>query len=212
MSDVRHCLHQSVTEELLYLEFTSLFELRHVALPLERTASGEEDILVVAVDILRPCCEPCHRFVVDDLLPVSRYVWLRDRNAFGNVDSDVLRIDTKLYKPNNNTSAFRRTVRCNMTRLTFSEPFRGCSPRPRNRLGGSTRKLPTFSLRPSKTQAANGPSNSSLAAFASFFSAVVIAFLRALSASKCSYIGRKSQRLRSVILTLFLCQEIRKLL
>jgi len=31
-------------------------------------------------------------------------------------------------------------------------PFLGCSPRPRKRPGGSTRKLPTFSFRPSRMQ------------------------------------------------------------
>ena len=46
----------------------------------------------------------------------------------------------------------------------LSWPIFGCSPRPRKRPGGSTRKLPSFSLRPSTTAKANGSSRRSLSA------------------------------------------------
>jgi hypothetical protein len=84
----------------------------------------------------------------------------------------------------------------------LSEPLRGCSPRPRKSPGGSTRKFPTFSLRPSSVHDANGASSASFAAFAAFLSADVMLFFFAFSASKCSYIGRKSHFVRSVMFTL----------
>ena len=49
--------------------------------------------------------------------------------------------------------------------LVFSIPCLGWSPRPRNRPGGSIRKLPIFSLWPSMRQ---NPYSSTRAAFASF--------------------------------------------
>ena len=62
----------------------------------------------------------------------------------------------------------------------LSWPILGCSPRPRKRPGGSTRKLPSFSLRPSTTAKAKGSSRRSRSALAAFFWSEVMAFLIAL--------------------------------
>ena len=58
----------------------------------------------------------------------------------------------------------------------FRWPIFGCSPRPRKRPGGSTRKLPSFSLRPSTMAKQKGSSSLSFSAFAAFFCSLVIAF------------------------------------
>jgi|SRR5712675_533353 len=84
--------------------------------------------------------------------------------------------------------------------LTLSAPFLGCSPRPLNKPGGSTLKLPTFSLRPSSEQVTYFASISSFCFFSSFFSAEVRAFFLAFSSSKYSNIGRKSQRSNSLMI------------
>jgi hypothetical protein len=84
----------------------------------------------------------------------------------------------------------------------LSEPLRGCSQRPRESPGSSTRKFPTSSFRPSSVHDTNGASRASLAAT---LSADVLLFFFAFSASKCSYIGRKSHSVRSVMFTLLRC-------
>lgn len=84
--------------------------------------------------------------------------------------------------------------------LTLRAPFLGCLPRPLNRPGGSTRKFPTFSLRPSRRHVVYLASISSFCFFNSFFSAVDMAFFFAFSASKCWNMGRKSQSAKLLIL------------
>lgn len=79
-----------------YLQLSGLLELLHVTLSLDRTAGSQEDILVVAVDILHPVGEPSSGFVVDNSLPLARNVRLRCRDAFANIDRDVLRLDAVL--------------------------------------------------------------------------------------------------------------------
>lgn len=49
-----------------HLQFARLFELLHIALPFERTTSGKENVFVTAVNILRPCRQPCHGIVMLD--------------------------------------------------------------------------------------------------------------------------------------------------
>lgn len=180
------------------LELARLFELLHVALALERAACGQEHVLVIAVDVLSPGREPSHSVVVYDLLPFPWHIRLWCGYALTNIDRDVLGSHSVLHRP-----AYINMCHFDIPQYTtFREPFFGWSPRPLKRPGGSTRKLPTFSLRPSSTQWVNGASSVSFAALASFFSAVVIAFFFAFSASKCSYIGLKSHRLNSVIFVL----------
>lgn len=180
-----------------YLELPCLLELSHVALALERTSGGQEDVLVIAVDVLRPSGKPSDRVVVLNVFPFARYVGLGDGHALADVDRDVLWTDAFLNGARSVSTPRRRT---HTQYTTFSVPFLGCSPRPRYRPGGSTLKFPTFSFLPSMIQCVNGASSSSFFAFNSFFSADVSAFFFAFSASKYSYIGRKSQRERSVIL------------
>jgi hypothetical protein len=79
-----------------HLEITRFLELGHVTLSLERTTRGEENILVVSIHVLCPCRKPGDRFVMDDGFPGSRDVWLWDGDALANVNSDILRVDTKL--------------------------------------------------------------------------------------------------------------------
>lgn len=69
-------------------------------------------------------------------------------------------------------------------RRTLSIPVFGCSPRPLNRLGGSTLKLPTFSFLPSNKQYLNGSSNSSFCVLRAFFSSFVSDFFFSRSISK----------------------------
>lgn len=63
------------------------------------------------------------------------------------------------------------------------------------------RKLPTFSGRPFIKHVVYFSSSLVLASFAAFFSAAVIAFFLAFSASKCSNMGRKSHFSNSLIAT-----------
>lgn len=79
-----------------YLQLSGLLELLHVTLSLDGTAGGQEDVLVVAVDIFHPVGEPSSGLVVDDSLPLARNVRLRCWDAFANVDRDVLRSDAIL--------------------------------------------------------------------------------------------------------------------
>jgi len=139
--------------------------------------------------------------------PVARDVRLRNRTFLADVDDDVFRSQTVLLdqSESNISTALR----------TFNVPFRGCSPRPLNRPGGSARKLPAFSFRPSMVANRYGFSSSSLASFIlyvsvvrllswfthAFFSSLVIDFFFSRSASKCSYIGLKSHFSSEVTLT-----------
>lgn len=72
------------------------------------------------------------------------------------------------------------------------------------------RKLPTFSLRPSRRQVVYLSSAASLCVLASFFSVAVIDFFLAFSASKCSSIGRKSHLSKTVILVPSSCERCEK--
>ena len=63
---------------------------------LEGTAGGEENILVVLVDVLDPVGKPSDRVVVDHLFPRSIYVRFRDGLMLTNVDRDILRTDAFL--------------------------------------------------------------------------------------------------------------------
>jgi len=65
-------------------------------LPLEGTAGGEENILVVLVDVLDPVGKPGDRVVVDYLFPRSRDVRLRDGLVLPDVNRDILRTDAFL--------------------------------------------------------------------------------------------------------------------
>ena len=82
----------------MVLELACLLELHHVALALERTASGEENVLVVPVHVLDPIREPGDRLVVHDLLPLARHVGLGDRDALADVDGNVLRVNSELRR------------------------------------------------------------------------------------------------------------------
>lgn len=160
---------------------------------------------MVAVYVLRPGSEPGNRIIVLNVFPFTRDVGLRDGHAVTDVDRDILWADAFLNEVHTTSTPSRRT----QTRdTTFSVPFLGCSPRPRYRPGGSTLKFPTFSFLPSIIQCVKGPSSSSFFAFSSFFSADVSAFFFAFSTSKCSYIGRKSQSVRSVILVPSCCASL----
>ena len=109
--------------------------------------------------------------------------------------------------------------------LTLSVPFLGCSPRPRNKPGGSARKFPAFSLRPSTTAWRYGFSSSSFASLIlvvsfwprdtrsqshAFFSSLVIVFFFSRSLSKCSYIGLKSHFSNDVILPPSFCPSAQR--
>lgn len=79
-----------------YLELARLLELVHVTLTLERTASSEEDVFVVAIDILDPRREPSDGLVVNDFLPVATDVRDRYRRFLADVDGDIFRTYSKL--------------------------------------------------------------------------------------------------------------------
>ena len=63
---------------------------------LEGTTGGEENILVVLVDVLNPVGEPGDRVVVDHLFPRSRDVRFRDGLVLTDVNRDVLGTDAPL--------------------------------------------------------------------------------------------------------------------
>jgi hypothetical protein len=65
-------------------------------LPLERTAGGEENILVVLIDVLDPISKPGNRVIVDYLFPRSRNIRFRDRLMLSDVNRDILRTDAFL--------------------------------------------------------------------------------------------------------------------
>lgn len=174
-----------------HLEVARLLKLLEVALALEGRSGGEEDVLDVAVDVLLPRREPRHLVVVDDVLPaVAGRSW-RDGDALADVDRDLLGADARLFKrdeedasqltalPREDDAEERATAG-----RTLSMPVFGCSPRPRNRPGGSILKLPTFSLRPSRRHVLYLASASSRSALAAFFSAAVMLFLVAFCASR----------------------------
>lgn len=150
---------------------------------------------MVTVDVLSPRRKPSNGIVMNDLFPLSRDIGNWSRCIRSYVNCDILRIDAQLRQVS-------KQVRNEWAGWgpTLSAPFLGCSPRPLNRPGGSTLKLPTFSLRPSSVQATYFASISSFCFFSSFFSAALRAFFLAFSSSKYSNIGRKSQRSNSLII------------
>jgi hypothetical protein len=79
-----------------YFEFPRLFKFGHIALTLQRAASGEENILVIPVYVLGPIGKPCYGLVVYDFLPRSWSVGHWDGRVFTNVKRDILWTNTKL--------------------------------------------------------------------------------------------------------------------
>src|SRR5271169_4290749 len=77
-------------------------------------------------------------------------------------------------------------------RDTLSLPVLGCLPRPRKRPGGSMRKFPTFSFRPSRRQVLYLASSSSFSFLRAAFSSLVSFFFSSLLVSKYSHMGLKS--------------------
>lgn len=92
---------------LSYLQFAGLFELGHVALPLERAASCKENILVVLVDVLDPVSEPGDCVVVNHLFPRPRSVRFGDGFVLADINCDVLRTDTFLGTRRSEEDAYR---------------------------------------------------------------------------------------------------------
>ena len=78
------------------LQLARLLELVHIALALERTARREEDVFVVAIDVLNPRRKPSDGVVVDDLFPVATDVGLRHGSVLADVDRNILRAYSKL--------------------------------------------------------------------------------------------------------------------
>mmetsp|Transcript_9445 Transcript_9445/g.29510 ORF Transcript_9445/g.29510 Transcript_9445/m.29510 type:complete len:306 (+) Transcript_9445:644-1561(+) len=72
------------------------------------------------------------------------------------------------------------------------QPIFGCSPRPRNKPGGSTRKLPTGCGLPSTKHTLNLASSASFFALAAAFSSLLIAFFFSRSATCHAKMGLKS--------------------
>lgn len=178
------------------LQLTRLLKFDHVTLALQRAASRQENIFVIAIDVLRPSGKPGDCVVVLKRLPFSGHVGNRNGGFLSDVDGDVFGANTELEGGNSSATSKLTFIDGHPT---FKAPFFGCSPRPRNRPGGSTLKFPTFSLRPSRRHAVYLASDSSFAFLSSFFSAVDIAFFLAFSPSKCSNMGRKSQDAKSVM-------------
>ena len=83
-------------ETPLYLQFARLFKLGHITLALERTSGGEENILVVLIDVLDPIGKPGNRVIVDHLFPRSRDVRFRDMLMLTNVNRDIFRTNAFL--------------------------------------------------------------------------------------------------------------------
>lgn len=81
---------------VLHLQFSRLFELGHIALPLERAARGEEDVFVVLIHILDPIGKPGDSVIMNHLLPGSRHIGFRDKFVLANVNCDILRTDAFL--------------------------------------------------------------------------------------------------------------------
>ena len=117
--------------------------------------------LKVRIASYKPCA-----ITVTYSFPVAGDVRFRNRTFLADVDDDVFRSQTVLrdQSESNISTALR----------TFNVPFRGCSPRPLNRPGGSARKLPAFSFRPSMVANRYGFSSSSLASFILYVSVVRI--------------------------------------
>mmetsp|Transcript_5296 Transcript_5296/g.15715 ORF Transcript_5296/g.15715 Transcript_5296/m.15715 type:complete len:218 (+) Transcript_5296:934-1587(+) len=80
----------------------------------------------------------------------------------------------------------------------LTRPRLGWSPRPRKRPGGSTRKLPTFSWRPSMVAKMKSFSCSMRARLSSSFSSRVRSFLRWVSAATCAAMRLKSHLAKSL--------------
>mmetsp|Transcript_710 Transcript_710/g.1641 ORF Transcript_710/g.1641 Transcript_710/m.1641 type:complete len:201 (+) Transcript_710:1562-2164(+) len=70
-------------------------------------------------------------------------------------------------------------------------PIFGCSPLPRNSPGGSTRKLPTFSCRPSTNAYRQCASPASFSFLAFCLASLLISFFAAVSSAMCAAIASK---------------------
>ncbi len=80
------------------LQFTGLLKLHHVALSLEGTACGQENVLVTIVDVFCPIRQPSNGIIMLDRLPFSWHV--RDRNGciFANIQRYVFGTNAELYE------------------------------------------------------------------------------------------------------------------
>lgn len=67
------------------LKLPRLLELLHVALPLDRGARSQEDVLVLTVDVLSPVGKPGNSVVVLYGFPLARHVRLRYSHSFPDV-------------------------------------------------------------------------------------------------------------------------------
>jgi hypothetical protein len=77
--------------------------------------------------------------------PLSRNVRDRDRCIGTDVDNDIFGFQSVLP----NFCVISQSKEIQEKSHTLNRPFLGCSPRPLNNPGGSTRKLPIFSFLPS---------------------------------------------------------------
>lgn len=148
--------------DLAYLQLSSLFELLSVTLTLPSRTGGQEHIFGVAVDIFFPVREPSHRVV---MLNLKRGNSGREKTPHARRHTlfqlpSILGVGTAASAPmlitiSSGLSRYysiyisRLSRRCRCRSLTLNRPFLGCSPRPLNSPGGSTRKFPTFSFLPS---------------------------------------------------------------
>lgn len=103
---VRYAEYTRQQSVFTHLQLTRLLKFLHVALALERTAGREEDVLVVAVDVLHPVRQPSDGVVVHNVFPLPRYIGSGHGRVFPDVDGDVLRAQTMLH----DASAWLRTT------------------------------------------------------------------------------------------------------
>ena len=82
---------KSTKSSYAYLELARLFELVHVALTFERTTRSEEDVFVVAVDVLNPSREPSNGVIMEDILPLAANIGHGYGRILANVDRDIFR-------------------------------------------------------------------------------------------------------------------------
>lgn len=83
---------------IVNLELSRLLKFGHIALAFQGTSSGQENVFVIPVNVLRPVGKPSYGIVMSDGLPLPRYIRNGDRSRFSDINSDILWPHTKLRK------------------------------------------------------------------------------------------------------------------
>lgn len=191
------------------LELARLLELLHVRLTLKRRAGGEEHVSGTRISAARRG-RGTHltdwlmfSFHVASQVTLSSCTTSLQRWPAG-ASGILTPLLTLIVMSSGESRVWRRLASVGAAHggRTLSSPVLGCSPRPRNRPGGSTRKLPTFSFLPSRRHVLYGSSSRSRVALITFLAADESDFLAAFSVSRCEWMGVKSQSSKVAMLVL----------